>query len=162
MHASCYEWVRGVVTSNGLSPLATLEVGSLNVNGSVRDFFTGPYLGVDIEEGPGVDRICDAEHLYLLQEKFPVVVSTEMLEHVKRPWLVLDQIYETTEIGGYVIITARGFDERGCWELHEHPIDVYRYSDHAMRALAESAGLEVLELMRDPEGPGWFLLATRQ
>ena len=41
-----------------------LEVGSLNVNGSIRPMIEsrGPrsYLGVDVLDGPGVDRVVDA------------------------------------------------------------------------------------------------------
>jgi hypothetical protein len=36
-----------------------LEMGSYNVNGSVRDMFAlaGRYVGVDLVEGPGVDLV---------------------------------------------------------------------------------------------------------
>lgn len=48
-------WVAEQVGLHQLGCRSTLEVGSLNVNGTVRDLFTGVYLGVDMRDGPGVD-----------------------------------------------------------------------------------------------------------
>jgi hypothetical protein len=36
----------------------TLEIGSLNINGTVRNAFTSSeYVGVDVGSGPGVDIV---------------------------------------------------------------------------------------------------------
>jgi hypothetical protein len=46
--------------------VSVLEVGSLNINGTVRDFFDAKeYVGVDLIEGPGVDRVCAGQDLRL-------------------------------------------------------------------------------------------------
>lgn len=162
MHPSVLSWVEGIVRDNDLSALPTLEVGSMNVNGSVRPFFTGRYLGVDIAPGPGVDLVMDmGEFDGTLDSDWTVVVSTECLEHVRRPWRAVAQMANLCEPEGHVIITARGYDERGCWEVHAHPVDAYRFSELAMRTLAEDAGLTVQECSADPEGPGWFLYARK-
>ena len=59
-----------------------LELGSLNMNGTARDFFEDcEYIGLDRREGPDVDVVCNA-HEYK-GEKVDVVISTEMLEHDK-------------------------------------------------------------------------------
>lgn len=58
-----------------------LEVGSYNVNGSVRDLFECCYyVGVDVVEGQGVDVVCPGDK-YTSDYKFDVVISCEMLEH---------------------------------------------------------------------------------
>jgi SAM-dependent methyltransferase len=157
MHQSCYEWVGKIVAQYDLAARPTIEVGSCNVNGTVRDHFSGAYLGVDVAEGNSVDRIEDSEHLRDADTTWANVVSTEMLEHVKRPWLAVDEMARICAPGGHVIITARGYDHRGCWEVHAYPDDMYRFSDQSMRVLAEDAGLTVCELEADPEGPGWFM-----
>lgn len=66
-----------------------LEVGSLNENGSVREYFPLPrsYIGCDWRGGPGVEIQCLAHELpsHLPQgRKFDLVVSASMLEH--DPW----------------------------------------------------------------------------
>ncbi len=59
-----------------------LEVGSLNINGSVREFFTNcDYLGVDIGEGKDVDLVCKGHELPFPNLSFDVVISCECLEH---------------------------------------------------------------------------------
>jgi len=59
-----------------------LEVGSCNVNGSVRDHFSdvGTYIGVDWRAGLDVDLVCLASRMSF-DERFDVVISASMLEH---------------------------------------------------------------------------------
>lgn len=59
-----------------------LEVGSLNINGTVRDFFDTPrYLGVDVAPGRGVDLVKKGEDLKYPDGWFDVAVSAECFEH---------------------------------------------------------------------------------
>jgi len=40
----------------------TLEIGSLDINGSVRQFFDGgSYIGLDVAPGHGVDIVCPGQ-----------------------------------------------------------------------------------------------------
>lgn len=66
-------------------PLYVLEVGSMDVNGSVRDYFSiqndyDKYIGVDWRAGKAVDVVCLA-HEMNFDYKFDTVVSASMLEH---------------------------------------------------------------------------------
>jgi hypothetical protein len=62
--------------------VSVLEVGSLNINGTVRDFFDAKeYIGVDLVKGPGVDRVCAGQNLDYVDNWFDVVVSAECFEH---------------------------------------------------------------------------------
>jgi len=86
-----------------------LEVGSKYVNGSVRPLiekFLMPkkYIGVDIEKGKFVDVVCDAENLvdYFGKETFDVVISTELLEHVKDWRKVINNMKEVLKSNGYI------------------------------------------------------------
>lgn len=59
-----------------------LEVGSLNINGTVRDFFNAEsYIGVDVSAGAGVDLVAHGEDLDFADNSFDVVVSAECFEH---------------------------------------------------------------------------------
>ncbi len=59
-----------------------LEVGSLDINGSVRGQFTGcDYIGVDVAPGPGVDVVAQGQALDYDDEAFDVVISCECFEH---------------------------------------------------------------------------------
>lgn len=138
---------------------STLEVGSYDVNGSVRGLFSGDYLGVDVREGPGVDVEASAEHLPFEDRSYHTVISTEMLEHCERPWLAVAEMARVGE--ACLILTARGYDQRGCFPVHHDPSDLWRFSEASLRLLVEDAGLEVIECQADPEAPGVLLVAGR-
>jgi hypothetical protein len=59
-----------------------LEVGSLDLNGSIRPFFKNcAYLGVDLGIGAGVDLVAKGEELVFPDNSFDVVASCECFEH---------------------------------------------------------------------------------
>jgi len=162
MHPSVMEFIRYEVAALNLSERKTLEVGSLNVNGSPRAYFTGEYLGVDMRDGPGVDRVCNAHDLSVESVgSFDVIVCTEMLEHDDAPWISLQEMVDVCRPGGYLLLTCRGFDARGCFPVHEYPHDLWRFSVAGIEALLTWASWEILLVKTDPEAPGVFAVATR-
>lgn len=59
-----------------------LEVGSLDINGSIRGFFQDcEYIGCDIGPGKGVDVVCPGELLDYPDNTFHTVGSCECFEH---------------------------------------------------------------------------------
>lgn len=59
-----------------------LEIGSLDINGSVRQFFDDcGYIGVDLGEGKGVDLVAKGEELLFPAKYFDVTISCECFEH---------------------------------------------------------------------------------
>lgn len=59
-----------------------LEIGSLDINGTVRDHFTQcDYIGVDLGEGPGVDVVAHGEDLDYSDGAFATIISAECFEH---------------------------------------------------------------------------------
>lgn len=85
-----------------------LEVGSLDINGSPRDFFEEcDYTGIDLGPGSGVDKIIPIANL-LEPNTYDVVVSTEMLEHDKDWKQSLHQMVTNLKIGGLFIFSCAG------------------------------------------------------
>jgi hypothetical protein len=161
MHESVMAWVERKVVELSLQCKPTLEIGSYDVNGSVRGFFHGEYTGVDLVAGPGVDVVVrSGEPLPFPDNSFEVVVTTEMLEHDPRPWVTMHEIARVLEVSrGTLILTCRGFDEkRGSFPFHNPP-DHYRFSAGALAVLAEDAALRVVDVDADPQVPGWFMIA---
>lgn len=63
--------------------------------------------------------------------------------------------------GGTILLTARGYDHRGVFMVHNEP-DYWRFSPGAMKALAVDAELEDIEVCSDPQVPGAFLVARKR
>lgn len=146
--------------------MQVLEVGSYNENGSVRPLFDGcaSYIGVDTRDGLGVDKVIEARDPYPFEPRqFDLVVSTEMLEHALDPWHAIDQMARVLRSGGILILTCRGFDERGSYPMHgekEHG-DYWRFSVAGLSELVLGAGLDIKEATPDPSEPGVFLVAVK-
>lgn len=157
MHASVMSWIGERVRDYGLSRRGTLEVGSLDVNGSVRGLFAGPYTGLDMREGPGVDIVGTADALPFGAGEFEVVVSTEMLEHDPSPWRSLAEMGRVLRRDGHLLLTTRG---NGFGEHHE-PNDYWRFMPNSAPILAELAGCDLIAYQGDPEVPGVFVHARK-
>lgn len=68
--------------SNYFKNKSVLEIGSLNINGSVRDLFEDCfYIGLDIASGKDVDVVSLGHEFNPENESFDVVISTECFEH---------------------------------------------------------------------------------
>jgi len=63
--------------------VSVLEIGSLNINGTIRDLYTNTtqYVGVDVGPGPGVDLVAPGETLDYEDNSFDIAVSAECFEH---------------------------------------------------------------------------------
>lgn len=111
MHAQAYHYVAGAVAALGGPPTRVLEIGSYDVNGSVRPLFAGAerYHGIDIRPGPGVDEVADAA-TYRTNRRFDVVVCCETLEHAPDPAAVIQTAYDLLTPGGHLILTAAAHD----------------------------------------------------
>jgi SAM-dependent methyltransferase len=83
-----------------------LEVGSYDVNGSVRQHFSGfeKYVGVDRRAGPGVDVVSRAAEMKF-RWGFDVVVSSSMLEHDPAWRASLDRMFELVLPRGILLLS---------------------------------------------------------
>lgn len=161
MHASVMWYVGKMIEYLDIKNDSVLEVGSYDVNGSVRGLFAGEFVGSDMRAGPGVDVVAPAADLPFDDKRFDVVVSTEMLEHDTLPWLSIAEMVRVVRPGGVLILTARGYDERGCFPVHDFPADHWRFSVGGMVAMLEHLGLQGVDARADPEAPGVFACAKR-
>lgn len=161
-HISVIEFFIDAVRSEEFEGKRILEVGSRYVNGSVRPLierFLKPreYIGVDIEAGKFVDLIVPAEKLleYFGPESFDVVISTEVLEHVRDWRVAITNMKGVLKPLGYIYITTRS---RG-FPYHGFPFDFWRYEVEDMKKIFSD--FEIIVLRRDHEAPGVFLKARK-
>ena len=107
MHVQAYEWVERQVAGLGLAAPAVLEIGSLDINGSVRPLFpdASHYHGLDLVAGAGVDEVADAS-VWSPPRTYDVVVSAEVLEHAPAWRDILTMMWSATEPGGTLLMTC--------------------------------------------------------
>lgn len=152
---------RARLTATDVRDHRVLEVGSMNINGSLREHVEplGPaaYIGVDFMPGAGVDVVCDASNLVeqFGAESFDVVISTEMLEHAKDWRAAVDAMKRVLIPGGILLLTARspGF------QLHGYPHDWHRFTQADMRRIF--ADFQICALEDDHEAPGVMICARK-
>src|SRR2546422_11563577 len=83
---ACLEFGRRHLLPDEITGKKVLEVGSMDVNGSLRAIVQrmapSGYVGVDIATGPGVDVVCRVSELVarLGEAAFDTGISTEMLQ----------------------------------------------------------------------------------
>lgn len=84
-------------------------------------------------------------------DHYNIVLSGQVLEHVKKPWRWLPELARVTKPGG-LVITINPVS----WPYHEAPVDCWRAYPEGMTALYEDAGLEMLlSTWESLEMPQW-------
>jgi SAM-dependent methyltransferase len=162
MHDSVMQWVGEKARQFDFAGQAVLEVGSMNVNGSVRPHFNSAasYTGVDFLAGDGVDLVMNAHALAFREASFDLVISTEMLEHDDEFWRSAAEMGRVLKPGGLLILTARG----NGFMPHDYPYDFWRFMPASFPKIFELAGCDVLEVREDWQGghPGVFGVGRRK
>lgn len=99
-----------------------LEVGSLNVNGSVREVLKVD-IGIDMRPGNGVDRVMLAEDLpEHFGAEFDSMVSCDMLEHCENWRGAIRGMWHVLKPGGWMLVTMANM-RKG---RHNYPSDYWR------------------------------------
>ncbi len=119
----------------------TLDLGA--GSGKYREIIAArasSYKAMDGDPGPNIDVVGDVHALPFAAASFDTIVSTQVMEHVKEPWRMVEEIARVLRPGGVCIVTAPFM-----LQFHADPSDYYRYSTEGARHLCARAGLEVLE-----------------
>lgn len=109
MHAEAMEFVSRTLIGKKFSNV--VEIGSRNINGSVRGLFSGKagesYWGIDLYDGPDVDEVADAVD-WRPEGKVDCVICCEVLEHAPDVNGILKMVSESLSAGGWFIMTCAG------------------------------------------------------
>lgn len=117
---------------------AVLDIGGLDINGSIRNLFpwADPYITLDNTPGPNVTITADAR-TWTPDREYSVVVCTEVLEHVQEWRLIVQTCMYALAPGGTLILTC-ATTNRGPHDSHggpEIPLNQY-YGNVAMKDFA--------------------------
>lgn len=156
-HLSCITFGLKNIKREEIASKRILEIGSCYINGSLRPIIENldpiEYIGVDMEKGPGVDLVMGAEELIEKFGKnyFDVVISTELLEHVKNWQEVISNIKNVCKPNGIILVTTRSYG----FPYHPFPEDYWRYEAEDMKQIFSDC--EIIKLEKDNQAPGVFV-----
>ena len=137
---------------------AILDVGSYDVNGSLKPLLTklyprGKYIGIDIEKGPNVDLVYDGKILPFDNESFDLIVSTSCFEHDYHFWETFAEMVRVLKKDGIIYINAPSAGPYHCY-----PIDCWRFYADSWKGLAKwcreyrKMDIEIIESYIEPIG----------
>ncbi|PQP35667.1 hypothetical protein C6A37_01510 [Desulfobacteraceae bacterium SEEP-SAG9] len=105
------------------------------------------YVAIDAAWGDStwnysqLDAVGALDRLPFTSDVFDCVICTQVLEHVREPQLVLNELFRALKQGGLICLTA----PQG-WGVHQAPHDYFRFTNLALRYLLEKAGFENLSI----------------
>lgn len=149
MHPSSYErmadFCRDCLESARNSPLAILDIGSADYNGSYKPLFAKPswrYIAADLAPGPNVEVVLRDPYRWreFKSNSMDVIVSGQTFEHAEFFWATMVEIGRVLKPGGLCCIIAPAAGPE-----HRYPLDCWRILADGFRAVARYAGLEVLQ-----------------
>lgn len=94
-------------------------------------FKENEYIGIDIkggghnEENKKVDRFYDGKLVPFENEKFDLVICTQVLEHAEDPNKLINESYRVLKLGGKLFLTMPFV-----WNEHEEPYDFNRFTKY--------------------------------
>jgi len=82
----------------------------------------------------------DAHNLPYPDNYFDCVAYDQVLEHVKKPWVCVDEAHRVLKPGGIIIITSPFF-----YQEHPHPTDYWRFTTDGLAVLVENFSKIILK-----------------
>lgn len=145
MHDTAYR-IGGLVINTYLpaTQARILEIGALDVNGSLRDHSlpNTEYVGLDFEAGKGVDHVITGLNDWNVPDDyFDLVIASSVFEHDPTYWKTFITMCRKAKQGGFVYISA---PSNGT--VHRYPQDYWRFYPDAGLALEQVARAEGIDL----------------
>ncbi len=124
--------------------LRVLEIGPAGIPSAYQKMVNNPTLvwhTLDLHESfPGITYISKEEYNYPVEsESYDIIISGQVIEHVKKIWLWLDELKRILRKNGTMIIV-----NPVSWPYHAFPVDCWRIFPDGMKALCEQTNLVVI------------------
>lgn len=137
MHDTALEIGRLMIEIYASKNARILELGSMDVNGSLRQFAPedSSYLGVDLELGNSVDMVVEPGMPLPFEDgAFDLILASSVFEHDPAFWATFLDLARLLRDGGYLYINAPSNGQ-----VHRYPEDHWRFYPDSGLALARWA-----------------------
>ena len=118
--------------SNEFVEPTIVEIGSQNVNGSIREVaIPGKYVGLDFQQANGVDIVLEDAYTFPLPDNYAdIIVTSSCFEHSEMFWLTFLEAVRILKPKGlfYINVPSAG-------DYHAYPVDCWRFYPDAAGAL---------------------------
>jgi SAM-dependent methyltransferase len=74
---------------------------------------------------------------------FSGVIARDILEHIEKPWVVVDQIFKRMVSGGVFVCSVPKADPKVVWNDYTH---IRGFTKNALKSLIENSGFEVVSV----------------
>jgi SAM-dependent methyltransferase len=145
--------------NSGVTKGRILEVGG-RVN-SYREYFPDfEYVCLDLDDGNGEDPSVIKGDITSCPEletgSFDAVISVNVLQHVRKPWLAVPEMIRLLRPGGFTYHSTVF-----SWRYQPSPVDYWRYTPDALMSLFEDlrvmrAEFDTVERRRNLIGKGRY------
>ena len=88
-----------------------------------------------------------ADDIPLEDDSVDTILCTQVLEHVKRPWIAISEMHRVLRTDGALILTVPQY-----WPLHEEPHDYFRFTTYGLRSLLDDVGFTIVEMHGEGRG----------
>ena len=103
------------------------------------------YIGIDMPSTRHLNKeinvFSSGMHLPFKANSFDTILTSSVLEHVKEPQKMLDEMHRVLRKGSYLILTTPCL-----YGLHEQPHDYFRYTKYSLKMMAEKSGFKVVHI----------------
>lgn len=143
MNASRVQLERFVERAARSAPAGALVLDAGAGDALYRDHFahtryeTADFKQVDKRYATDITYVCDLAQVPVEDDRFDMVVMTQVLEHLPAPVEVLREMHRILKPGGSIWASCPLF-----YEEHEQPYDFYRYTQFALRRMFGEAGFQ--------------------
>lgn len=130
------------------------EFGALQVPSQLgfadlRPIFSGKeYIGCDMMEGPGVDRVLNLHNINLPLETAGTLLILDTLEHVEFVRKATEEAYRILKPNGILIISSVMK-----FHIHDYPHDYWRFTPEAFKSLLRPFNSCLVDFAGDEDFP---------
>jgi SAM-dependent methyltransferase len=146
--------IKTMLGNSGVNGGRILEIGG-RANPYTEWFPGFEYVCLDLEEtGPGVVRGDITNCPEIESGSFDAVISVDVFEHIREPWLAAPEIIRLLRPGGFTYHSTLF-----SWRYHPCPVDYWRYTPDALSFLFKDlrvmrADFDTVERRRNIIGRG--------
>lgn len=119
----------------------TLDLGA--GRSTYQDLFPNR-ISMDIDPTAAPDVVGDIHDLPFSNERFPLILCTEVLEHCYSPHKAIAEMKRVLKPAGRLILTTRFI-----FPLHEIPNDYFRYTKYGLRSLLR--GMRIVDFREETD-----------